>query len=88
MSKRRGPKAGPDGDVIRARLDTPAPLSDRIQARQTAFRDEGDVWDRRGYIVDGGQLDEVIALERRLKFTEDALDAYHRAALHEGGNNE
>jgi hypothetical protein len=39
-------------------------LSERIQDRQTTFRDAGDVEDLRGYIVDDSQLRDIAALEQ------------------------
>ena len=38
-------------------------LSERVRDRQTIFRDEGDVEDLRGHIIDDTQLAEIAALE-------------------------
>jgi hypothetical protein len=86
------------GKCMRADAPKRTPLSERIRDRQTAFRDEGDVRDRRGYIVDDAQLAEVAALEKeRDELRAAAQEAIIRsiieirllrAALHEGGNDE
>ena len=64
-----------------AQTDAPerTPLSERIQDRQATFRDDGDVRDRRGYIVDDAQLAEVAALDQ-----ERAMPCGHaqRMAVH------